>query len=63
MTQAFLSEPPEGATSGDSIPRENEELERQKQELDTAVAVLKTVEAYHGKSERELREIAKEKLL
>jgi len=61
--QTPLTKPPEGVTSGDTIPVENQEDEMERQMIDDAVAVLKTREEYHGKSNSELREIAKEKLL
>jgi len=63
MNHAGLAEPPEGVTSGDTVPRENERHDVQEAEIREAIGCLKTVEAYKSKSDDELREMAKEILL
>lgn len=57
-----LAEPPEGVIAGDSVPRENDADDIEQQFIDEMVGLLKTHQAYVGKSDAELREIAKEKL-
>lgn len=57
-----LAEPPQGAVAGENVARESEPDEYDRNAVDQAVGVLKTREAYQGKSDDELREIAKEKL-
>ncbi len=63
MESAGLSEPPEGVITGDSVPRENEEGGVEESRIQEMVGIMKTKEAYRRKSDSELREIAKEKLL
>lgn len=58
-----LAEPPEGAISGDSVPRENEADEEWRMKVEELVGILKTREPYHGRSDAELREIAREKYM
>lgn len=58
-----LAEPPEGVISGDTIPRENETTEMEVAAVDEMVGEMKGHPAYYGRSDDELREIAKEKLL
>lgn len=57
------SKPPEGVTRGESIPRENEEVEMERQLIDECVAIMKCKDGYSDKADSELREIAKEKIL
>lgn len=61
-SQHGLSEPPEGALAGETVPRENDEEEVDRALLDEAVGILKTRPEYHGRSDDELREIARDKL-
>jgi hypothetical protein len=61
VRSGYYSEPPEGVLRGESVPVENQEIEMADAELDAAVAALKERPAYHGRSDDELREIAKEK--
>ncbi len=61
-TQA-LAEPPEGVLVGEDVPIENQETGFEEAMIQDAVGIMKTKEAYRGKSDSELREIAKEKLL
>lgn len=63
MENTGLSEPPEGVVTGDSVPRENEEVGAEESRIQEMVGIMKTKEAYRRKSDSELREIAKEKLL
>lgn len=58
-----LAEPPEGAIAGSSVPRENDGDDIGQAVLDEVVGMLKTHPAYEGKTDDDLREIAKEKLL
>lgn len=59
---AGLAEPPEGVITGDSVPRENEDADRERAAVDEMVGVLKGHPAHQGKTDDELREIAREKL-
>lgn len=58
-----LSEPPEGVLAGESVPRENEEDERYRTELETIANTLKGIPAYAHLSESELRSVAREKFM
>lgn len=57
-----LVTPPKGVLVGENVPLENQEEDFEEGAIEEMVAVLKTKEAYRGKSDDELREIAKEKL-
>lgn len=57
-----LSEPPEGALVGESVPRENEEEDRYEQKVQEAVGIMKTMPAYQDLSDDELRERAEERM-
>lgn len=61
-SQNGLSAPPEGALAGESVPRENDQEDVEDAALDEAVGILKTRPEYHGRSDDELREIARDKL-
>jgi hypothetical protein len=64
MTQSFnpLSRPPEGVIRGEDVPLENQKDGLERRTVEEMVGLLKTHPAYSGKSDDELREIAKEKL-
>lgn len=62
MNAKGLSEPPEGAIVGESVPRENERNEAEEAAITELAGLLKAYPAYRGRSESELREIAREKL-
>lgn len=57
-----LREPPDGVLAGENVPRENDRDDLQQGAVDEMVGVLKTHPAYHGRTDDELREIAREKL-
>lgn len=54
---------PEGVVSGEDVPLENQQDDLERQAVEEMVGLLKTHPAYDGRSDDELREIAKEKLL
>lgn len=58
----IMSEPPKGVVAGEDVPRENEDKYSEK-DIDEAVAVLRKIDAYKNKREKELREIAKRRLM
>lgn len=55
-------EPPEGVLAGENVPVENDRQAVNESLLDEAVGLLKGHPAYTGRSDDELREIAREKL-
>jgi len=56
-----LSEPPEGALTGDSVPRENEGEEGwRKTKVDKVVAQLKTKKKYREMKDKRVRKKAEE---
>lgn len=59
---AALSEPPEGAIVGESVPRENERGDRERQAIEAMMGALKTRPEFHDWSESELREEAVDRL-
>lgn len=60
--QRILAEPPEGVLAGENVGRESEPEEYERNAVDRLVAALKTREAYHGRPDDDLREIAIERL-
>lgn len=57
-----IREPPEGAIVGESVPVENDRDRLDEGRVAELAGVLKAHPAYHGRSDSELREIAREKL-
>lgn len=55
---AVLSEPPEGAIVGESVPRESERDERERQAIEAMVGALKVKPHFRDLSESELRQEA-----
>lgn len=62
-TEYMPDELPEGVVSGEDVPLENQQDDLERQAVEEMVGLLKTHPAYDGRSDDELREIAKEKLL
>jgi len=58
-----MAAPPEAVEVGESVPHENSLDEMEEAAVQSLVAEMKTRPAFNGKSDDELREIAKEKLL
>lgn len=59
---AGLREPPEGVLAGENVPIENDQDALAEGAVDELAGLLKTHPAYHGRTDSELREIAREKL-
>lgn len=58
-----LVEPPEGVIAGEDVPLENQEEQFEENEIEEAMAVLKSIgEPFSTMSESELREKAKKRL-
>lgn len=57
-----MAEPPEGAIVGESVPRENETEDRRREMVDRVVGELKGHPAFRGRSDSELRELARERV-
>lgn len=58
---AGLARPPIGALAGECVPVENVRDDLERATIDEVVGLLKTKSAYHDMTEKELREIAREK--
>lgn len=56
-----LAEPPKGVLVGEDVPIENQETDFEESMIQDAIGIMRTKEAYRGKSDSEIREIAKEK--
>lgn len=62
-TNQGLAKPPAGVLAGENVPRENEADEQVQAAIEEMVGLMKGHPAYQDKSDDELQEAAKEKLL